>query len=183
MFYLRKLIASVSILALLGCQHEPEIRISPALEVEPTVSETYEPLDTGPWSGLNAKIRVHYGTFTDQTVCLATNIYHEARGSTLADQIAVANVVRNRATSDRTSFCRVVWRKHQFSWTRDGRPDYPWDRAAFQDALQLAEKFVRSEMKDNTGGANHYHKVTIEPYWSVSGKDKKIIGAHTYMKI
>ena len=43
--------------------------------------------------------------------CLALNIYHEARGSNFADQLAVADVVLNRVDDARypNSVCNVVY--------------------------------------------------------------------------
>ena len=39
-------------------------------------------------------------------LCLALNIYHEARGEPLKGQIAVASVTMNRANWDITKFAR-----------------------------------------------------------------------------
>src|SRR5690349_23489774 len=71
---------------------------------------------------------------TDARVCLACNVYHEARGESIAGQRAVAMVVRNRARSSLypLDICSVVWEVGrdsrrgdlvaQFSWTRDNLP-------------------------------------------------------------
>ena len=37
--------------------------------------------------------------YDEQTICLAQNIYHEARGEIIDGQIAVSNVVVNRVKS------------------------------------------------------------------------------------
>ena len=73
--------------------------------------------------------------------CLATNIYHEARGESNEGKFAVGNVTMNRVDSNRfpDSICEVVYqaeyrvnwkgdqvpRRHrcQFSWYCDGKSD------------------------------------------------------------
>ena len=77
----------------------------------------------------------------NQMHCLATNIYHEARGESFAGKVAVANVTHNRVDSTKypNTYCGVVyqaqmyvnWRgnevparhKCQFSWYCDGKSD------------------------------------------------------------
>lgn len=48
--------------------------------------------------------------------CLASAIYHEARGEPVKAQRAVAEVVIHRAFKSGKSFCEVVAQKHQFTW-------------------------------------------------------------------
>ena len=76
-----------------------------------------------------------------EAICLATNIYHEARGESYAGKVAVANVTMNRVTSPKfpNTICDVVYQaqtkenwkgntvpkrnKCQFSWYCDGKSD------------------------------------------------------------
>lgn len=66
--------------------------------------------------------------------CLATAIYHEARGESIRGQFAVAEVVLNRKESAGfpQTVCGVVNQKGggscQFSFTCDGRPDTASER-------------------------------------------------------
>ena len=57
-----------------------------------------------------------------QTSCLATAVYFEARGESLEGQLAVAHVVMNRAASGRypSDWCSVVKQPAQFSFVRHG---------------------------------------------------------------
>lgn len=48
--------------------------------------------------------------------CLASAIYHEARGEHVKAQRAVAEVVLNRAYKSGKSVCEIVAAKRQFSW-------------------------------------------------------------------
>lgn len=50
-------------------------------------------------------------------LCLALNVYHEARGEPILGQKAVATVTVNRAREHGSTVCEEVFRPNQFSWT------------------------------------------------------------------
>lgn len=54
--------------------------------------------------------------------CLASTVYHEARGEPATGKIAVAKVVMNRTRHEnfKDSVCSVVRQKNQFSWVKRG---------------------------------------------------------------
>ncbi|TXG81900.1 MAG: hypothetical protein E6R13_05765 [Spirochaetes bacterium] len=49
-------------------------------------------------------------------LCMAINSYHEARGTSQAEQEAVNKVVMARAEKSHVDYCAVVFKKNQFSW-------------------------------------------------------------------
>ena len=109
-------------------------------------------------------------------LCLALNVYKEARGEPFVGQQAVALVTLNRvaaAKGDR-DVCAVVLARKQFSWTitdvRDGKllPGKVPDRTS--KAWKRAERAALEAvfMRDFTGGATHFHAIKIKPYWSAS---------------
>ena len=53
--------------------------------------------------------------YDERTICLAQNIYHEARGEMIEGQIAVSNVVINRVESKQfpNDICSVVYQRNQ----------------------------------------------------------------------
>ena len=55
--------------------------------------------------------------YDEQTICLAQNIYHEARGEIIDGQIAVSNVVVNRVKSKQfpNDICSVVYQRNQIA--------------------------------------------------------------------
>ena len=59
----------------------------------------------------------------EEQSCVATAVYFESQGESLEGQLAVAQVVLNRAASGQypTSLCAVVKQKAQFSFVRAGR--------------------------------------------------------------
>ena len=59
-----------------------------------------------------------------QSVCLAQAMFYEARGEGLKGQVAVANVVINRATFPGyfpNSLCGVISERGQFQWYHNSR--------------------------------------------------------------
>ena len=129
--------------------------------------------------------------------CLAQNVYYEARGSNLADQAAVADVVLNRVNDDRypDSICEVVkqGRKHpngqmkrnqcQFSWYCDGKSDYPTDKDAWVSAQQTAYMMVyHNDFRGITEGATHYHADYVKPKWARELQLVGRIGVHIFYR-
>lgn len=118
--------------------------------------------------------------------CLADNIYHEARGDSIKGQIAVANTVINRVKSDLypNTICGVVWQKAQYSWTLDKSLWKIRDRKAYETAKSVAMRVMNGYYSDVTNGATHYYEPTlVNPKWSKSGYDKKLVGSHLFMKM
>ena len=120
--------------------------------------------------------------------CMAQNIYYEARGSSLADQAAVADVVLNRMQDRRypNTICEVVKQgvKHasgqmvrnkcQFSWYCDGKSDWPTNMDAWVEAQQIAYNMVvHYDARGLTEGATHYHATYVSPAWA---RDFALIG-------
>lgn len=123
-----------------------------------------------------------------ETYCLAQNIYFEARGSTRADRIAVADVVINRVEDTRypDTICEVVRQglqdsngnmiRHQcqFSWYCDGKSDVPADEELWIDAQQIAYNMVtHRDGRGLTEGATHYHATYVDPAWA---RDLQLVG-------
>lgn len=122
-----------------------------------------------------------------QADCLASNIWFEARGSSFADKLAVAHVVLNRVKSDDypDNICAVVYQRHQFSWTNDGKSDQVvvdtnTRRAAWDDTALATRLALSNHAPDITRGATHYHADYVDPRWSKSMSVQATYGAHIY---
>jgi cell wall hydrolase len=116
---------------------------------------------------------------TAAIVCLALNIYHEARGEPVDGQIAVAQVTLNRVASPDypDTVCEVVYDHKQFSWTINP------PKVTEPDAYELAF-FIASNMDqfdDFTQGALYYY-TGPDPYWASSFELVGQIGNHKFMK-
>lgn len=122
-------------------------------------------------------------------VCLALNVYHEARDQSPAGKEAVAHVVLNRVAdpSFPGTVCGVILqggeRLHrcQFSWYCDGRPDLPFETAAWRDARAVARR-VLGGSGDPTYGATYYHADTVSPSWAKAFTVTAEIGNHIFYR-
>lgn len=125
-------------------------------------------------------------------LCLALNIYHEARGEPLTGQHAVAQVTMNRAGRDPGKVCEVVVKPKQFSWTSGlvkGKKDAPArltkrgepkDKKAWFMAKQVAQVTLEGWVRDFTGGATFYHARAVHPRWSNDLRLVSVIGQHRF---
>jgi N-acetylmuramoyl-L-alanine amidase len=132
-----------------------------------------------------------------QVQCMALNVYYEARGSNLADQAAVADVVMNRVNDRRypNTVCEVVkqgmknadgsMKRHacQFSWYCDGKSDKPKDQDRWVEAQSIAWNMVEEgKFRGITEGATHYHATYVEPRWAKTLQLVGRIGAHIFYR-
>jgi spore germination cell wall hydrolase CwlJ-like protein len=132
-----------------------------------------------------------------QLYCLAQNIYYETRGSSRADQAAVADVVLNRVADHRypNTICGVVrqGKKHadgsmvrnkcQFSWYCDGKSDWPTNQDAWNNAKSLAFNItVFGDFSGITEGATHYHADYVNPRWARHFTLTGTIGRHKFYR-
>ena len=119
--------------------------------------------------------------------CLALNVYHEARGESVASMIAVAQVTLNRLDvhyRGQGTLCRVVYDAHQFSWTRSitKRRETPTG-ASWSTASLAAQKAVEGVRIAGLENALHYHADWIpHPRWSLKMFLNHVIGQHIYLK-
>jgi spore germination cell wall hydrolase CwlJ-like protein len=123
--------------------------------------------------------------------CLAEAIYFEARGETVPGQMAVAQVVLNRAFSGKypDNVCGVVYQNShrrlacQFTFACDGIPD----RIREPDMWERA-KVIASEMLDGklwlpeVGKATHYHAYWVRPGWVRTMTKLQKLGVHTFYR-
>lgn len=119
---------------------------------------------------------------TTSLMCLALNIYHEAKNQSFIGQVAVAQVVMNRVKDTRypNTVCEVVkqgltykWKpsfpiknKCQFSWYCDGKSDKPKQGKAWEDAKHVANGVYNEHLSDFVEGATHYHADYVNPSWA-----------------
>lgn len=116
-------------------------------------------------------------------MCLALNVYFEARGEDLLGQLAVAEVTLNRVASPKypDDVCGVVWQKNQFSWTHDGKSDKPKDKEAWARALYVAQVALETEDMVVVGeDVTHYHATYARPYWAKHLKRVAQVGNHIF---
>jgi hypothetical protein len=130
----------------------------------------------------------------DEKLCLTQAIYHEARGESREGQLAVANVIINRAFSQKypSTICGVVFQnadrgkyKCQFTFACDGRSDMGTERAAWNRSVKMAEAaFAEFQQGERPGvipnSVLFYHTTAVAPKWSHSFRRVAAIGSHIF---
>jgi len=116
---------------------------------------------------------------TSALMCLALNIYNEARGEPLEGQYKVAQVTLNRVQSPKwkDTICDVVYEEYQFSWTL--KRFNITDEKSLDIAIAIAVDTIKTGYPTTTC-ADHYHTTAISPYWAKDMKVESIIGNHIF---
>ena len=115
--------------------------------------------------------------------CLAGAIYFESKGEPLAGQLAVAEVIINRAKSGRypATLCGVVKQPSQFSFVRGGRmPRIDKDSPAWRKAVAIAH-IARKDLADSpVPSALSFHATYVSPRWKM--KRLATVGRHVFYR-
>ena len=124
---------------------------------------------------------------TDQANCIATAVYHEARGESLEGQLAVARVIVNRAASGKypASWCGVVKQPWQFSFVnpRTGyMPSVDEASAAWRKALGVTRLAVANAVQSVPTDCLWYHADYVAPSWGRRLTRVEKIGAHIFYR-
>ena len=121
----------------------------------------------------------------EQTSCLATAVYFEARGESVEGQMAVARVVMNRAASGRypPDWCGVVKQHAQFSFVRHGEfPYVDTSSYAWQKAEAVAKLAAANVVPSLSNDVLWYHANYVAPTWRRSLVEVQQIGAHIFYR-
>ena len=121
----------------------------------------------------------------EQTNCLATAVYFEARGESLEGQLAVAHVVMNRASSGRypASWCAVVKQPAQFSFVSHGQfPSIDTASVAWHRAEGIARLAQANVVPSLSNDVLWYHANYVAPTWRRNLKEVEQIGAHIFYR-
>jgi len=105
------------------------------------------------------------------TLCLAANIYFEARGEPPDGQILVAEVTMNIA--DGGDICATIFEDGEFSWTTNKNLVIEEPEAFIQSVI-LAYEIIGSDCILCTKATN-FHTRDTEPYWA---KHMTLIGGY-----
>lgn len=132
-------------------------------------------------------------------MCMALNMYHEAKNQSMLGQVAVGQVVMNRVKDERfpDTVCEVVKQaitykgtnkpvlhKCQFSWYCDGKSDEPKvDSKQWRRALDYAHIVMSGTIVlDVTEGATHYHATYVRPSWAKTKTRTTRIDRHIFYR-
>ncbi len=116
--------------------------------------------------------------------CLAVGVYFESKSEPLSGQLAVGQVIANRANSHGrfpSSYCGVLFQRGQFSFVRGGRwPAVNRSGRQWQNAVAIA-KIVDQDLKDSEAqNALFFHAKRVSPGWRL--KRVASIGNHVFYR-
>lgn len=105
-----------------------------------------------------------------ELLCMAENIFHEARNQSLEGMQAVGFVTLNRVNHVRfpNSICKVVHEPKQFSWTMLNvsiNLNNPIERAAWEQSIKVAYSVINHKVENGLFGVTHYHATYVNPQW------------------
>ncbi|VVN47382.1 cell wall hydrolase [Pseudomonas fluorescens] len=128
---------------------------------------------------------------------LARTLWGEARGESLAGQIAVAWTIRNRVNDGKAKswwgegYAGVCQKPYQFSCWNKNDPNFaylsgvkPIPFREFAQAQIAADQVLADKLPDPTGGATHYYAIAMKraPAWAAKAKETLKLGGHVFFK-
>ncbi len=125
-----------------------------------------------------------------ERTCLARAVYYEARGEDMGGQIAVAQVVLNRARSKKwpDTICGVVnqgierGKKCQFSFACFTHLSQP-SGEMWELAQQVADQALRGQAwLRELVEATYYHTTSVAPVWRTGLSEIATIGTHVFYR-
>ena len=156
-------------------------------EVVQPVTEISEPQEVKKPSSLRELVSqtdTEYA-LTEQMRCLAGAVYFESRGEPLSGQLAVAQVVINRAESSRfpSSYCGVVYQRAQFSFVRGGTmPRIKTSSAAWDRAKAIARIAHTGAWESEAQDALYFHAKYVNPSWNRKKVARATINQHIFYR-
>ena len=123
--------------------------------------------------------------------CLAEAVYFEARGEAVRGQVAVAQVVLNRAFSGKypETVCGVVYQnKHrhlacQFTFACDNNKDVIREPDMWERARKIAKAMLDGQLwLPEVDKSTHYHAYWVRPSWVNEMKKMYKTGVHTFYR-
>jgi spore germination cell wall hydrolase CwlJ-like protein len=104
--------------------------------------------------------------------CLAAGVYFESKSEPLAGQLAVGQVIANRANSGGrfpSSYCGVLTQRGQFSFVRAGRwPSVNKGGLQWKNAVAIARIVDADLHNSHVGKALFFHARRVSPGWRLT---------------
>ena len=84
---------------------------------------------------------------SNELMCLARNIYFEARGEPEAGQFLIGFITMNRVRDTRwkDTICGVVYQPGQFEWTEDAHSNIPYKSEVYFRIIYIASIVMQSK--------------------------------------
>ena len=143
---------------------------------------------------VDSKIKNMNKQLQDSTLCLALNIYHEARNSSIEDMIGVSLTVFSRLIDGQyvnakvsNNLCNVIFADNQYSWTSNEN-NLPREKKAWKLSQSIAYTMVSDrDILFNVKDLHYKHYVERKLYnstsnsWYNKATHIRTIGKHIYL--
>jgi N-acetylmuramoyl-L-alanine amidase len=155
---------------------EPVMESSPSDGIATDISPDQIPAITfpkrsrnAPAASLAALVEEHaaHSIGDREADCLAKAVYFESKGEPLNGQLAVAEVIINRAKSGRfaNTLCGVVKQPSQFSFVRGGGFPAVVNQAMWRQAVGVAQVALNGLWESTAPNALFFHARRVSPNW------------------
>ncbi|MEO6389178.1 MAG: cell wall hydrolase [Croceibacterium sp.] len=122
---------------------------------------------------------------TGDMLCLAQAIYFESRGEPLDGQLAVGQVVVNRAHSSQypSDYCSVVTQPSQFSFVHHGAIPHPNLQSAAWVRAKAVAQIAHQDLWDSAAkDALYFHATYVRPSWARRKVELAQIDTHIFYR-
>jgi spore germination cell wall hydrolase CwlJ-like protein len=151
--------------------------------IEKTAAEQIAPAEEEEFDTLAQAVAAQDSAAADDALqCLAGAIYFESKGEPLTGQLAVAEVIINRAKSGRfpADVCAVVKQRGQFSFVRGGQIPTITKGASYRTAVAVAKVALASAWNSPADKALYFNTPDRRP--SVRAVKVASIGNHVFYR-
>lgn len=139
---------------------------------------------TAPTASLAQLVQQHaaHSVGNREADCLARAVYFESKGEPLIGQLAVAEVILNRAKSGRfaSTLCGVVKQPSQFSFIRGGGFPPIVNQAMWRQAVGVAQVAMNGLWESTAPNALFFHARRVSPNWGK--KHVATVGNHIFYR-
>ncbi len=125
------------------------------------------------------------GSLSEDMQCLAGAIYFESRGEPLSGQLAVGQVIINRAESRQfpSDYCGVVYQRSQFSFVRGGSmPRIKTGSKAWHRAKAIARIAHNGLWDSEAADSLYFHAKYVRPSWAKRKTARATINTHIFYR-
>ena len=156
--------------AILKSLPEAQPLLSDSLVKAPVDDENTNEIKSVPGESLSAMVSrlKSVAPASREIECLAGAIYFESKSEPLAGQLAVGEVIANRAKSGRfaSTFCGVVFQRGQFSFVRGhSMPGIARAGAQWKTAVAVANIVAAKLSSSAAPRALFFHATRVSPQW------------------
>ncbi|MDD5485964.1 MAG: cell wall hydrolase [Dehalococcoidales bacterium] len=129
----------------------------------------------------------------NELLIVACTVFLEARGEPHAGRLMVAEVIRNRANTQK-SCAEVCLKPRQFSCWNRKRPekviaDVLWtisnnelEKTAWRDCVELSKEIMSKDYQSTTPATHYYNPKLARPKWAKKMRVIATVGNHLFLK-